>query len=74
MLFSLRWQIDVSNYEQVLQLRDDIERDVGSVDILVNNAGLLSLVSFREGEPEDLQRIVNVNLLGQFWVRNAWKN
>lgn len=68
LFFLLRWQIDVSNYEQVLQLRDDIERDVGFVDILVNNAGLLTLVSLREGQPEDLQRIINVNLLAQFWV------
>lgn len=64
----------MSNYEQVLQLRDDIEMDVGSVDILVNNAGMVWLLSFREGQPEDLQRIINVNLLAQFWVCNAWKN
>lgn len=39
------------------------------MDILINNAGLLSInQSLREGSPEDIQRIVDVNLMSHFWI------
>lgn len=45
-----------------------IDLDLGTTDILVNNAGLLPKVSLREGKPEDLERIINVNITSHFWV------
>lgn len=41
---------------------------MGIVDILVNNAGLMPSNSFRDGEPEDLRRVLEVNVLSHFWV------
>lgn len=36
---------------------------------MINNAGLLSInQSLREGSPEDIQRIVDVNLMSHFWI------
>lgn len=64
------FQVDVSNYEQVRKLRKEIENKLGPVDILVNNAGIVPLISLREGKPEDIQRILNVNLASHFWVNN----
>ena len=67
---ALAYQVDVSNYDAVQELKKEIDMDFGCVDILVNNAGLLPRVSLREGESRDLDRIIDVNLKAQFWVRS----
>lgn len=62
------FKVDVSNYEEVLKLRNDIEGSIGTVDILVNNAGILAMMTLEESRPQDIQRIINVNLTSHFWV------
>lgn len=62
------FQVDVANYEEIVALKEKIKADLGDVDILINNAGLLPRVSLLEGNPEDILRIVKVNLVGYFWV------
>ena len=63
------FKVDVSKYEEIMKLKEDVEASLGKVDILVNNAGLLCLkLSLREGTPEQIQNTVNVNLLSHFWV------
>lgn len=64
-----KFQVDVANYDEIVALKEKINSDLGAVDILVNNAGLLPKVSLLQGEPKDLERIINVNLVGYFWVR-----
>lgn len=45
----------------------------GGVDILVNNAGIIFNVAFDEISGADIQRTMDVNLLGPIWVsRAAW--
>lgn len=65
---SIRFQCDVANYDEVRTLREKIRIDLGSVDIVVNNAGLLTNISLLEGGPEDVMRVLKVNLVSQFWV------
>lgn len=60
--------MDVANYDEIVSLKEKIRADLGEVDILVNCAGLLPKVSLLEGNPEDLLRIIKVNLLANFWV------
>lgn len=62
------YKADVSNYHEVVQLKDRVNQDLGTVDILVNNAGLLPKVSLTEGNPDDINRIIQVNLTSHFWV------
>lgn len=62
------FKVDVSDFDAIQQLKIDVERELGSVDILVNNAGILSAISLREGHPNDIQKIINVNLTSHFWV------
>lgn len=62
--------MDVANYDEIVALKEKIKIDLGDVDILVNNAGLLPKISLLQGEPSDLKRIINVNLVAHFWVRN----
>lgn len=70
-LCTFAFEVDVSNYEEVKQLRKNVENDIGPVDLLVNNAGILARVSLLEGKAEDVQRVLNVNLLAHFWV-SVW--
>lgn len=63
------YKVDVSDFDAIQQLKIDIERTMGTVDILVNNAGILSTISLREGQPKDIQKLIDVNLTSHFWVR-----
>jgi all-trans-retinol dehydrogenase (NAD+) len=64
------FKVDVSKNEDVVKLREDVEKQMGTVDILVNNAGLLALsISLLEGTPENIQQIIDVNLTSYFWVK-----
>lgn len=66
---AVAFKVDVSKHQEIDQLKRDVEESLGHVDILVNNAGLLSLeVSLREGTPETIQKIIDVNLSSNFWV------
>lgn len=62
------FQVDVANYDEIVLLKQRIKNDLGDVDILINNAGLLPRVSLLQGNPEDILRIIKVNLVSHFWV------
>lgn len=62
------YKVDVTDYDAIQQLKKDIEESLGCVDILVNNAGVLPTISLREGQPSDIQKIINVNVASHFWV------
>lgn len=62
---------DISNFSAVSKLKTEIENQMGSVDILVNNAGLLYMSNFIKSEVGDIQKVVDVNLTAQFWVRKV---
>lgn len=62
-------QIDVACCDQVNNLRQRIEADLGSpVDLLVNNAGIVPFLVSDEYVAENLQRMMNVNILANFYV------
>lgn len=64
------FKCDVSKFEDVQNLKDEVEKSFGtSVDILVNNAGLLPHMSLETVTPNDIQKIINVNLMSQIWVK-----
>lgn len=65
------YKVDVSDFSAIQKLKVDIESSMGFVDILVNNAGILSAMSLREGEPEQVQKVIDVNLTSHFWVTLA---
>lgn len=65
----VRFQVDVTDPKRVKEVKKEINRDLGHVDILVNNAGLMPKTSLREGETDDIRRLVDVNVLSHFWVK-----
>lgn len=58
----------MANYDEIIALKERIKNDLGDVDILINNAGVLPRISLLQGNPEDIFRIVKVNLVSHFWV------
>lgn len=44
---------------------------LGSIDILINNAGIGSFGKFADMEPADWEHIIQVNLLGTYYVTRA---
>jgi len=59
-------QADVSSEADVLKMFEAVRNEFGSVDILINNAGLQSDAPFVEMTRTQWQKVIDVNLTGQF--------
>lgn len=59
---------DVSNFEEVKKGIAYIQEAFGAIDILINNAGIASFGSFVEMDPAKWQEIINVNVMGIYYV------
>lgn len=57
---------DVSKEEEVNQMFDTIERELGGVDILVNNAAIDIPNIFSQKKVNDFRKTLDVNLVGAF--------
>jgi glucose 1-dehydrogenase len=57
---------DVSNEEEVKSMYKAMFKEFGSIDILVNNAGLQRDAAFHEMTLDQWNKVINVNLTGQF--------
>ncbi|XP_050098397.1 17-beta-hydroxysteroid dehydrogenase 13-like [Anopheles aquasalis] len=68
------FKADVSSYEAVVALRTEVSQKLGPVDILINNAGVLPAMSLREGTPNDLKKVIDINLLSHVWMLRTFLN
>ncbi|QTN00622.1 3-ketoacyl-ACP reductase [Sediminibacillus dalangtanensis] len=59
---------DVSDLSQVEAAVKAIEQKIGSADILINNAGIGKYDTFLDFDPEDWKRVIEVNLMGVYYV------
>ncbi|XP_053697283.1 estradiol 17-beta-dehydrogenase 11-like [Sabethes cyaneus] len=66
------YKVDVACHDEVQNLQQTIEAELGPVDILINNAGLVPFLVSDEYVPENLQRMVNVNILANFYTVNSF--
>ena len=60
------WQADVSDYDQVIAMKQAVEESLGTIDILVNNAGIISDKTFVKMDYAQWHRVLSVNLDGTF--------
>lgn len=57
---------DVSDYNAVCGMFDEIEREMGEVSVLINNAGISTFGLFQDCSDEEWERIFGVNVKSVF--------
>jgi glucose 1-dehydrogenase len=62
---------DISKPDQVQNLIDGAVKAFGKLDIVVNNAGVEKKLAFVDYPLEELQKILDINLIGPFLVSQA---
>lgn len=62
---------DVADINSVNAAVEKALNEFGTIDILINNAGIASFGKFLELEPTDWERIIQVNLMGPYYVTRA---
>ena len=62
---------DVADRTAVNLAVAQIHQELGPIDILINNAGIGSFAKFLEMEPEQWEQIIQVNVLGTYYVTRA---
>ena len=63
----LQQQADVSDYESVCKMFDEIDSRFGNLDVLVNNAGIAQQKLFTDITPDEWKKMMGVNLDGVFY-------
>ena len=64
-------EADVANGDQVKRMVSQISEQLGTVDVLVNNAGIETIVPLLEMTEEQYQRVLDVNLKGEWLCAQA---
>jgi NAD(P)-dependent dehydrogenase (short-subunit alcohol dehydrogenase family) len=62
---------DVSQPEECAAAAESAVAEFGAVDVLVNNAGVGTAGSALREKPEDFRKVLEVNLMGTFWMSQA---
>lgn len=62
--------IDVTAREQVTALSLCIRRQLSEVSMVVSNAGAMTCAPISYIRPETIVKLIEINLLAHFWVRN----
>lgn len=63
--------VDVSSQEEVDQAIKNITDELGTADILVNNAGIGKFATLLDMDPQEWKKIIDVNLMGPYYVTRA---
>jgi len=63
--------VDISSQEEVDQAVKKLTDELGTADILINNAGIGKFASLLEMDPQEWKRIIDVNLMGAYYVTRA---
>ena len=63
---------DVSSIDSVNKAAEDVSKSFGEIDILINNAGIGKFGNFMEMEPHAWEQIININLMGVYYVTRAF--
>lgn len=64
-------EADVARVEDCQRVVDQTVDHFGKVDILINNAGIATAVPASREEPDEFRRVLDVNLMGAYWMAQA---
>ena len=67
----LTFQVDVTDFEAIYSMVNNIIEELGEIHILVNNAGITQDNLFMRMKPEQWSKVIDVNLNGVFNVTKA---
>jgi len=62
---------DVTSVDDCNRVVQEAMDGLGRVDVLVNNAGLGTAFPATREKPEDFRRVIDVNLMGSYWMAQA---
>lgn len=62
---------DLGSYEEVARALDSVKKKYGKIDIMVNNAGISARDSLYDYNPEDFDRIMDLNVNSVFRCSKA---
>jgi len=62
---------DVSDNASVIAAVEHVKSELGQIDILINNAGIGKFSKFLDLSPEEFKEIIDVNLMGVYYVTRA---
>ncbi|MEK4090552.1 3-ketoacyl-ACP reductase [Viridibacillus sp. FSL H8-0110] len=62
---------DVSNIDEANATVEKIRGELGAIDILVNSAGISKFGNFLELDPEEWAKIIQVNVMGVYYITRA---
>ncbi|GAB4009992.1 SDR family NAD(P)-dependent oxidoreductase [Nocardioides ultimimeridianus] len=68
---ALAVEADVSDPDDCRRVVDDAMARFGRVDVLVNNAGIGTAVPALKETPDEFRRVIDVNLMGSYWLAQA---
>jgi len=63
---------DVSSIDSVNKAAETVLNAFGRIDILINNAGIGKFGKFMDLEPVEWEEIININLMGVYYVTRAF--
>jgi len=66
------YKVDVANRENVMSVAEQVKQEIGDVTILINNAGIMPHHSFLEHTEKEIRRIMDINVMGNFWTLQAF--
>jgi NAD(P)-dependent dehydrogenase (short-subunit alcohol dehydrogenase family) len=64
-------EADVSRVEDCARVVERTVSELGRVDVLVNNAGIGTAVPATREAPEEFRKVIDVNLMGSYWMAQA---
>lgn len=62
---------DISSLEQVDAAVASLVKELGAPDILINNAGVATFAKVTEFDPSEFKRIIDINLMGTYYMTRA---
>ncbi len=63
---ALSYKVDISDINDVIRLKNDLEKRIPYLNVLVNNAGIINSGTIDKIEVSEWKRIIEVNLTGAF--------